>query len=108
MGGHTLMVLLEDVLTVSSLFFSLGLEHSVERLLGGWTFTSAEGRLIVFTAPMNTLPTSCFGSCDAFFCCDGLAALDTRLLGGYLRRLVPVMKPGAIGLLAGHIKGDWV
>ena len=93
------------------------------------------------------MPTSYLGPCDAFFCCDGLAALDTRwqsssssptlprpstdnledicdwwlvnncvddhdylsslhhrLLGGYLRRLVPVMRPGAIGMLAGHIK----
>ena len=28
----------------------------------------------------------------------------SRLLEAYLRRLVPVMKPGATGMLAGYIK----
>ena len=115
--GHTLVVLHEDILTVSSLFFrfatlchhshyrhhchhqyhpncntlhdqwcpssyhchhhhiivivknifSLGLEHSVERLLGGWTFTSAEVLQSIFdTISIMFLGTFCKQPCIVY------------------------------------------
>ena len=98
-------------------------EHFPSICKGCWTLFF----LYISQIFLNTLPISCLGLCDAFFCCDGLSALDprcvmiiiidikiiivmfiittaSRLLEAYLRRLVPVMKPGATGMLAGYIK----
>ena len=48
---------------------------------------------------LNTLPISCLGLCDAFFCCDGLAALDPRCLMIIIIDILMVMRKIIIVML---------
>jgi len=108
--GHQVVAVHENIPSVSSLFVSLGLQHSVVRLpkeRGGWTYTSSDGGLTVHTSPLLLLPPSTLGPCDAVFDSEGLSLLHPRRRREVLEVVVRSVRPGGCGLVAGAVQERW-